>query len=57
MRNWTEQLTKYAEIFSDDKHCFASNLEWFALKRSSNNEISNRIKYLYDKALNTILKT
>ena len=51
-RRWTAaELEGFAEILADSENNFASCLEKLALKKSSNNEVFQHIKNLFEKLL------
>ena len=47
-RRWTEdELELFALVLTDEENNFASLLETLALKKSTNNEVFESLKYIY----------
>ena len=52
-RPWTkEEIEKFSEILADPTNNYAASLEKLALKKPSNNELSEHIKNTFDEELN-----
>ena len=52
VRRWTkEEVEKFAEVLADPDNAFASCLDKLALKKSSNNEVYENIKKVFDQEL------